>query len=75
MTKISKEFSTGPNWEDKDWMTRICSELRFKRKHNKDTLLEMEILEVLERELKERRVEEKEVEYWDTLWDCIDKPK
>ena len=75
MTKIRKEFSTGPNWEDKEWMTRICSELRFKRKHTKDSLLEMEILEVLERELKERRVEEKEVEHWDTLWDCIDKTK
>ena len=75
MTKIRKEFSIGPNWEDKEWMTRICSELRLKRKHNKDSLLEMEILEVLERELKERRVEEKEIEHWDTLWDCIDKTK
>ena len=75
MTKIIKEFSLGPNWEDKEWMTRICSELRFKRKQNKDTLLDMEILEVLERGLKERRVKEKEVEYWDTLWDCIDKTK
>ena len=70
MTKIREEFSMGPNWEDKEWMTRICSELRFKRKHNKDTLLEMEILEVLE-----RRVREKEVEDWDKLniSDCIDK--
>jgi hypothetical protein len=75
MTKIIKEFSIGPNWEDKEWMIRICSELRFKRKQNKDTLLDMEILEVLERGLKERRVKEKEGEYWDTLWDCIDKTK
>ena len=75
MTKIREEFSMGPNWEDKEWMTRICSELRFKR--NKDTLLEMEILEVLERGLKERRVREKEVEDWDKLniWDCCDKTK
>lgn len=77
MTKIRKEFSKGPNWEDKEWMTRICSELRFKRKHNKDTLLEMEILEVLEKGLKERRVKEKEVEDWDKLniWNCVDKIK
>ncbi len=77
MTKIRKEFSIGPNWEDKEWMTRICSELRFKRKTKKYNLLEIEILEVLERELKERRVEEKEIEYWDKLniWGCIGKTK